>query len=250
MLKKFLLLLSVAAGNYCFAQYSPLKTPGPSPAPVVSADDLARLTDDRRGEQTASDERISVVRLSHKPSRKARAAFSRGWNLAKNDACQEAAAEFEKAVALDPEFSEAFGDLGVEYTCLGRWEQAVTAFRRAIQIDPATAHHAANLAFALLQLKRYEEAKSEAEAAISLDAGNANAQFLLGYLLARHPETRQLSESHLTFAAKTVPEAHFVLALVYRFQGAAQRANAELDLYRSATKKSSPTGAMSFLPTP
>ena len=44
-------------------------------------------------------------------------------------------------------------------------------------------------------LQRYPEA--EAQAAVGLDPADGVAHFLLGWLLARRPETRFLSENHL-----------------------------------------------------
>jgi tetratricopeptide (TPR) repeat protein len=246
MLRTYLLLLSASVYGPCFAQDVPQEFTAVSRPPFVSPDDLARLSDDRGTFHAESNGTISIVRLSHKPSPKARTAFSRGMKLARAGERQEAAAEFERAVAVDPDFPEGYGNLGVEYTLLGRFDEAVAPFRVALRLDPTTADHHANLAFTLVQLKRYEEAKGEAQTAIGLDPGNACAQFLLGYLLARHPETRNISESHL-IAAKTVPEAHFVLALVYGFQGATQLASAELDLYRSATRKRPANSSIGFL---
>jgi tetratricopeptide (TPR) repeat protein len=244
----YLLLLSVSVSFQCCAQYSPQVFPAAPNAPIVSPDDLARLTDDRGTGRAASDDRISIARLSHEPSHKARTAFVRGMKFARAGAQQDSVGEFEKAIALDPDFSEAYGNLGVEYTLLGRFDEAVAAFRGALRLDPTTADHPANLAFTLVRLKRYEEAKAEAQTAIGLDPGNSRAQFLLGYLLARYPETRKLSQSHLIVAAKTVPEAHLVLALVYGLQGSTQLASAELDLYRSATRKAPANNSTVFWP--
>jgi tetratricopeptide (TPR) repeat protein len=215
----------------------PQEFPVSSTTPLVSAEDVARVADYRGVSRAASDASISVARLSHKPMRRARAEFLRGLRFTRTDARQAAAAEFEKAVALDPKFSEAYGNLGVVYTRLGHFDEAVVAFQSALRLDPTTAAHHANLAFALIQLKRYDEAKNEAQTAIWLDPGNSSAEFFLGYTLALRPETLEFSESHLIIAAKLVPEAHLVLAEVYGIQGAIHLAQGEMELYRAATRK-------------
>jgi tetratricopeptide (TPR) repeat protein len=237
MLRIYLLLWSLLVGDQCFAQYSPQEFPVASTTPLVSAEDVARVADYRGVSRAASDASISIARLSHKPMRRARAEFLRGLRFARIGAPQAAVAEFEKVVALDPNFSEAYGNLGVVYTWLGNFDEAVVALQRALRLDPMTAEHHANLAFALIQLKRYEEAKDEAQMAIWLDPGNSIAEFLLGYTLALRPETSKLSESHLIIAAKVVPEAHLVLAQVYDIQGAIHLARREMELYRGATQK-------------
>jgi hypothetical protein len=63
---------------------------------------------------------VSAARLRHKPPRKAISAFSRGMKLGAAGEYRGAASEFEKTIALDPGFSEAHGNLAVEYTWLGR----------------------------------------------------------------------------------------------------------------------------------
>lgn len=194
---------------------------------------------------------ISIARLRHHPPRKARQAFLRGIKFSEAGAYPEAAAEFAKAAELDPDFSEAHGNLGVEYTWLKRYDDSVPEFRRAIALDPATSFHHSNLAYTLMRLNRPNEAEAEAQTAVGLDETNASAQFMLGLLLARRPETLALCQSHLVYAARTIPEAHFVLAGVYSATGAPQRAGAELENYRrdvAPARRSN--GRLSFAPRP
>ena len=195
-----------------------------------------------------SGQSISAFRLRHAPPRRARAAFSRGLKLDESGAFASAAVQFEKAIQLDPEFSEAHGDLGVEYTAIGQLDEAVAEFHRAIAIDPATALHHSNLAYTLIRLNRDKEAESEARAALRIDSTSSIAHFLLGFVLAQHAEKRNAAETHLAFAARTFPAAHLVLAEIYRTEGARQTANAELELYRAnepaATKQSQHTRAL------
>ena len=191
---------------------------------------------------------VSVARLRHQPPRKARQAFLRGMKFSQAGADANAAAEFAKAAEFDPDFSEAYGNLGVEYTWLHRYEDAVAEFRRAIALDPATSFHHSNLAYTLIRLNRPHEAEAEAQTAVGLDGANATAQFLLGLLLARRPETRALCESHLVYAARTIPEAHRVLAWVYRAQGGAQSSGVELESYRREKASGQSKGRLSFAP--
>jgi protein O-GlcNAc transferase len=178
---------------------------------------------------------ISAARLRHNPPRQARKAFLRGFNAHRAGDYQAAAEAFEKTIAIDPEFSEAHGDLGVEYTWTGRLADSVSEFQRALQLDPATALHHSNFSYTLILLKRYSEAEAEAQTAVGLDPADGVAHFLLGWLLARRPETRPLSESHLLYAARTIPEAHLALAQLYGVQGASQVADTEVKRYHQAT---------------
>ena len=62
-------------------------------------------------------------------------------------------------------------------------------------------------------------------------------------------ETRGLSESHLLYAARTLPDAHLALSRVYTAQGATQVAETELKRYQEAAAlKSQAVPVMGFLP--
>jgi tetratricopeptide (TPR) repeat protein len=127
--------------------------------------------------------------------------------------------QFARAVAIDPDFPEAYANLGVSDCALGLFDEAVTEFRRAIDLDPATGLHHLNYAYALIRLERDKEAQPEAETAVALDPGNTMAHFLLGFLLVQRPETRQRGVQHLEFAAREIPEAQEILSRVYRLEG-------------------------------
>lgn len=56
---------------------------------------------------------VSFERLGHKPPRRARKAFRRGVQLSFKEQYAEAAAAFRQASEFDPEFSDAFTNLGL-----------------------------------------------------------------------------------------------------------------------------------------
>jgi tetratricopeptide (TPR) repeat protein len=185
-------------------------------------------------ESIPSGERISVAALRHKVPGKALAAFSNGTKLAAAGNFQRAAHEFARAVKIDPDYADAHGNLGVMYVSLSLPEQATGEFRRAIALDPSTSFHHANLALALIQLNLPKEAEAEAQAAVDLDHLNPRARYLLGFLLARRPETRSRAAEHLQYAARNLPDAHLILANLYRLEGADALAQSEQERYRKA----------------
>lgn len=234
MRKACTLFLSLLAVPYCRAQY-PARgfpvTPAQSDWTASLQQDFAV---DRGAMGRPSGENISVARLRHNPPGKARSAFSRGLKCADANEFQLAVAAFQEAVAIDPEFSEAHGNMGVEYTALGLFDEAASAFRRAVELDPSTGIHHANLAYALLRLERDKEAEREAQAAVDLDPTYTKGQYLLGFLEAHRPGAARQAEQHLGYAARELPEAHFVLAELYFNEGNGQIAGEELDKYRKA----------------
>ena len=245
-------LLFFLTAGLCPAQFIGGRCCSPEATPAQM--DRSQLTPgnvplESRAADAPSGESVSAARLLHNPPRKARNAFIRGVKRSNTRDYSRAAAEFAVAIGLDPDFSEAHGNLAVEYTWLGRLDESVPEFQRALQLDPATALHHANFSFVLIQLNRWTEAEAEAQTAVGLDPGDAVAQFLLGCLLARRAETRNLSENHLLFAARSLPEAHLALARVYSAQGATQGADTEMKRYRQAAAlKSEHDPRMGFLP--
>jgi Tfp pilus assembly protein PilF len=180
------------------------------------------------------EETVSAARLRHKFISKATAAFSRALKLAESGAWEVGARELEKAVAIDPGFSEAHGNLGVHYFRLGHLEQAAHEFRCAIELDPAASLDHANLAVVMLQLGHPAEAKGEAQTAIELDSASFSAHYVLGLVLTRRGETREAGTEHLLYAARELPEAHLELAQLFRAEGDDRRAALELDRYKMA----------------
>ncbi len=207
---------------------------------------------DRAPANRPTGETVSLARLSHNPPRKAQDAFFRGLKFDTNRDFLRAAEEFEKAVALDPGFSEAYGNLGVEYTALGRLDEALNAYQHALALDPATSYNHSNLAYALIRIQRETEAEAELQTALGLDSNNARAHLLLGYLWALNPEKRNRAETHLVYAARTMPEGHYLLAKMYAAEGAADSARAEMARFRETAVPPSKRRAyreQSFLPT-
>lgn len=64
----------------------------------------------------------------------------------------QAAAEFREAVRLDPDYAEAYNNLGIALAEQGDMAPAVEAFRQAVRLDPANAESQSNLGSAVLQL--------------------------------------------------------------------------------------------------
>jgi tetratricopeptide (TPR) repeat protein len=188
-----------------------------------------------------SDQSVSVARLRHKVPDKAVSAFLHGVKLAGAGDSRRAAKDFERAVAIDPEYSEAHGNLGVMYIDLGLLDRSAAEFRFAIQLDPAASSHHANLALALIMLDLHKEAEPEAQTAVDLDPSNAKARYLLGFLLARRPETRGRATEQLTYAAYQLPDAHLLLAEMYRLEGADALAQVERERYQKAIQASAKT---------
>jgi tetratricopeptide (TPR) repeat protein len=124
----------------------------------------------------------SVKRLSHKIPKPALKSFERAWTLSKNGKHEEAIRELTKAIAIDPDFAEAYNNLGVQYYLLKRPSDAQPLLRRAIELDPAAAPSYANLAAVALALGDSAGAELLARRALTLAPRNASAQGVLDVL--------------------------------------------------------------------
>ncbi len=186
------------------------------------------------GGDSPSGQTVSVTELRHKVPGKARAAFQRALKFASRFEWSKGAKELETSVAIDPQFSDAHGNLGIHYIELGRLDEAVHELRRAIELDSGCSTHHSNLAAAYLLQHDRNEAKAEAETAVGLDSTNIKAQYMLGVILAQHPGDVADAERRLSFAAREIPEAHLVLRALYHRAGDEAMAAREMERYQKA----------------
>ena len=93
---------------------------------------------------------------------------------------ERAALRFEKALALAPEFVEAYNNLGLVETERGRAEEATRHFQRAIELDPTLSASYNNLGYVFFQQENYEEAIAMYQEAIERAANGSAAWTNLG----------------------------------------------------------------------
>jgi tetratricopeptide (TPR) repeat protein len=177
---------------------------------------------------------VSVAELRHKPAKKALRAAEEAQKFAHSGDHVRAVAALEKAVALDPEFVSAHGNLGAEYAVLHRYGEAAAELQRAVTLDPTAAWLQSNLAFALWQSGKPVEAEQWARRAVALSNSDVKARYLLGWVLSRRPEARAEAIEHLQFAAREFPPAHRTLAAVYMLAGEIDLAKQEAQRYLAA----------------
>lgn len=166
-------------------------------------------------------EGVSISLTSMMAPKPAKKAYKQGLEAALKNKRDDAARDFEKAIALYPQFADAWVSLGrirmeqgaiepartaflkameydpklvVPYAELGllaatatRWEEAVRYLDRAVELDPVEFTQVWYTdAVANYNLKRYDAAEKSARAAMKLDPLHANPRsgYLLGLILA------------------------------------------------------------------
>jgi len=89
--------------------------------------------------------------------------INRGVEYGKKGQLDEAIAEFQEALKLNPDSVNAHGNLGIAYVKQGRYDEGIAEYKEAIRLDPdnADAHH--NLGLAYRDLGQADEAIAEFE---------------------------------------------------------------------------------------
>ncbi len=116
----------------------------------------------------------------------------------------------QKAVEAYPDYFDAWNNMGVVLSKLGRDPQAEVSFRRAIEIDPDSPAARRNLGHFCLVRGRTTEAKAELERAASINPRDGLAHAYLGYLMNETGRLAQ-AEEHLKRALALEPEMPLAL---------------------------------------
>src|ERR1035437_2836486 len=105
--------------------------------------------------------------------------------LEKRGATDEAEVCYRRSLALNPDYPETNLNFGVFLADLKRFEEAEAAYSRACLLNPQSPAAWSNRGVLYACMKREEEAEQCYRKAMSLDVGYAMARFNLSYLLLR-----------------------------------------------------------------
>ncbi|WP_244177439.1 tetratricopeptide repeat protein [Streptomyces atriruber] len=99
----------------------------------------------------------------------------RGRELRESGAHAEALAEYDRAVALDPELERAYYGRGVTYWYMDQDETALVALDRAVELGPEQARTLGMRGEVRRVLRRFEEAVQDLDRALELDPSDAES---------------------------------------------------------------------------
>lgn len=190
---------------------------GPYCGPTLGAYDAAKLPIHIEPPPTSAPAgTVSVTKLRHKPKKGALRAIAEGSKLFDAGFHEQAATQFKKAIAADPEFGLAHDWLGVEYTVLRSFDQARKEFELSIALDPNAWSGHYDFAVLLSRTGDLVGAERSARRALALSSSNPHVHLLLGLLLWQRAETRAEGLEDLELAARTLPQAKDVLSNLQR----------------------------------
>jgi tetratricopeptide (TPR) repeat protein len=118
---------------------------------------------------------------------------------------------YERAIKLDPKYSEAVNNLGTIHYAKKSYRRAIGQYKKALKLSPSSASIYSNLGTAWFARKKYKQAAEAYETALSLD-----------------PEVFERRSSHgVLLQERSVQERakfHFYMAKTYAKAGAVERA--------------------------
>jgi tetratricopeptide (TPR) repeat protein len=174
---------------------------------------------------------VSIKQLEHKVPKEAWKEYKKAQSsIAKRD-YQKAREHLDVAVSVDPEFADAFNDLGFIHAIANESEQAIEQFQKALDLVPDHARATSNMAISLFKLQRYRDAARVARRALIVNSGLPRMHFVLGVAIADEHGNLDEALMHLNRAATDVPNARLVASQILEQTGHHDDAVKEVEQY-------------------
>jgi len=156
--------------------------------------------------------------------------FDQGFVYLEQGQLDQAAAEFQKAIELDPQNAATHRNLGTVYARQGKLEEAVAVYEEAIKIAPDFGEAYGDMAGVLADLGRIPEAIATGEKAIELAPDYASAHNNLGIAYSRQGDLEKAIAEYKEAARldPNDPQPHANLGIVYKDLGRLDEAVTEL----------------------
>lgn len=156
-------------------------------------------------------------------SEEGRIAYQQGrfyWSRRSTQGLKIALQRFESAIAIDPQFAQAYSGLADTYSMMGigattppeskrYWSLAKDAADRSVALDDACAECHASLAFAYEDGQHRQKVQDEFQTAIRLDPNYATAHEWYGWYLFRWND-KQVALDEMRRAAKLDPTSPII----------------------------------------
>jgi len=149
-------------------QVVPPQVRTPPPSPTASAEELEKRGDDLRGEKAYLDA------LDYYAAALAKGPTARLYNkcgIADLQLRREKESEqnFQRALRIDPSFSDAWNNLGVVYYEQRKFGKAIKQYDHAIKLNPDVASFHSNIGAAYFSKKEWDRATASYAQALQLD---------------------------------------------------------------------------------
>ena len=155
-----------------------------------------------------------------------------------------AAAQFEKALALDPNFMKGYDNLGLTYEALGQYDDAIRIYQEASRLNRQqhllSPWPPLNLGTLLIKLGRNREAETCLQESLRYAPQFPKAHYQMGLLLEKEKNDPEALRE-LKLAAQydpAYPEPHYILGRIYMRLGNKTQADAEWQTFQKLKNES------------
>jgi serine/threonine protein kinase/Tfp pilus assembly protein PilF len=180
-----------------------------------------------------SDKRLRLLEeLARKYPQEKQSHYEIGDFFYAREKYPEAIAEYEKALALDPNFGSALNSGGYAYANTGNFEKAIRYFERYAAINPGQANPMDSIAELYFRMGKFDEAKAKYQEALDIRPDFSSSCRGLAYIFAiqeNYPETRRWIEEFIKRAptASEKMEGYWLKAFYDYFLGRWNESRAE-----------------------
>jgi len=131
------------------------------------------------------EKRFSIIqKIAKKYPKEKQAYYVLGSYNRGNGHFDKAVEEFNKALALDPDYGEAHNDLGYTYLDMGNFEKAIEHFKKYASLNPGDANPLDSTAEAYFLMGRLDEAIAKYNEALEVKPDFPGVQLKIGYIYA------------------------------------------------------------------
>jgi tetratricopeptide (TPR) repeat protein len=141
------------------------------------------------------------------------------------------AEHLQRMLALAPDLALGHNALGARYVALHEYDKAVEEFQKAVALEPNYWLAVDNLAVTMCLQHRYAEAEPAARWALQIQPEAPSSRYLLGSILVSEDKTTEEASRLLESVQDQYPRARLFLAKAYVAHADIEKAAEELRAY-------------------
>jgi tetratricopeptide (TPR) repeat protein len=156
--------------------------------------------------------------------------FQKGSSLFHQSNFTDAIVQFDKAINLNPNYTDAYLDRGASKANLGQYEGAISDYQKAEELGLKTSILYSNWGYAYYQLKQPDKARTYLERALEIDPNNGSAYRFRGDIKYDKNDNKG-AEQDYTKAISSNPNAsnYFARGLAFYYLKDYKKAIADMD---------------------
>jgi Tfp pilus assembly protein PilF len=196
-----------------------------------SSGPLSIRLDDTRSANRAASGTVSLQQLTHKIPAAAQKAYDKGEQCFSKGDLEQSHTYLLQAVTIDPEFVDAYNELGATDAGMKHLPEAAEHFQKAIDLAPENPRALVNLSIVLAQMRRLHEAGEVSRRALKVVPNSGVVHYILAVSLLSERGNVDEMITEFERSVGQVPAAHLTVAEVLVQCGRPQEAIRHLEEY-------------------